>query len=254
MKESYRNGHWIKIPFVISSLLAAVTSFAQFSVGLEAGWNKNYLVTNNANRAFTYYQPLSSFTIGIPLQYKVNDWFAVAADPSFIQKNYRVQRGDFYAGIYQDNTNNYLQLPLMGHFTFGGARLKGFLNAGVYGAWWMNGTVKGTVANILNQAEGMGNGGSIYNYNQSFSYKEPYSFNSVRDNRFEFGWVAGLGLEFQVRDRIKVFGEGRLLYSFTDQQNNYSINQVPRYNTTVGLNAGVLIRLKNGRKPIKNTL
>lgn len=254
MNKNHYPRLWIKIPLLLTVLLAACTSFAQISVGLEAGWNKNYLVTNNANRAFTYYRPVSSFTIGIPVQFKVYDWFAIAADPSLIQKNYRVQRGDFYTGIYQDNTNNYLQLPLMGHFTFGGKRFNGFLNAGVYGAWWMNGMVRGTLANILNQVENAGSGSSISNYNQSFIYKEAYRFNSIRDNRFEFGWVAGIGLEYQLRDRIKIFGEGRLLYSFTDQQKNYSINQVPRYNTTVGLNAGALISFKNGRNTTKNNL
>jgi len=252
MKKSHPPGHWLKSTLAIAGLLAFSNSFAQFSVGLQAGWNKNYLVTNNANRPFTYYNPLSSFTIGIPVQYKFNDWFSIAADPSFIQKNYRVQRGDFFAGVYQDNTNNYLQLPLMGHFTFGGKRLRGFLNAGVYGAWWMNGTIKGTMANVLNQAEGAG-GSSIYNFSQSYSYQENYSFNKVKDNRFEFGWVAGLGLEYELGDKIKIFSEGRLLYSFTDQQKKYSLNQVPRYNTTVGLNAGVLFSLKNGQKT-KNTL
>ncbi len=248
-----KNSGTIFFPFFFIMVISTISSNAQFAVGLDAGWNKNYIATNNANRTFTYYQPLSSITIGIPVQYTVNNWFAIAADPSFIQKNYRVQRGDFYAGIYQDNTNNYIQLPLMGHFMFGGSRLKGFLNAGIYGAYWMIGTVQGTLANILNPVDNAG-GTSIYNYNQPYSYKESYNFNPVRDNRFEFGWVAGVGLEYQLKKRIKIFTEGRLLYSFTDQQKNYSLNQVPRYNTTPCINAGAFLLLKNNGKTTKTTL
>jgi hypothetical protein len=216
---------------------------AQLAIGLEGGYNRNYIVTNNANRAFTYYQPLSGFTIGIPVQYTINDWLAIAADPGFVKKNYRQQRGDFYLGVYQDNDNSYLQLPLMGHFMFGGTKLKGFVNLGVYGGYWLGGRVKGKMANILDLVDDANEGGSIYNYQQAFSYSEAYGFNTVRDNRLEFGWLAGLGLEYQLKERFKIFAEARLLYGVTDQQKNYSLNQVPRYNNTIGVSAGALMRL-----------
>ena len=221
--------------------------FAQFSVGIEGGYNKNYLVTNNANRAFTNYKPLSSFTVGIPLQYKIADWFAIAADPTFLQKNYLQERSAFFAGVYQNNYNSYVQLPVMAHFMFGGKRLKGFANAGVYGGYWMASTIKGVMPAILDNVDNNTSTSSIYDYNNSYSYNEKYSFDSRKDNRFEVGWVAGLGIGYDVTNKINVFAEGRLLYSFTDQQKKYETNQVPRYNTTYGANAGVLYHFGNSK-------
>ncbi len=217
---------------------------AQLSAGIEGGYNKNYLVTNNANRAFTNYQPLSGFTIGIPLQYKIADWFAIETEPTFIQKNYSQQRSAFFVGVYQENYNNYLQLPLMGHFMFGGKRLKGFLNAGLYGAYWMSGTVKGVMPNILDITNNQKPGNSIYNYQNPYSFNEAYTFNSRKDNRMEAGWAGGLGISYLLNRRYEVFTEARLLYGFTDQQKKYMINQVPRYNTTYSLNAGVMFHFK----------
>lgn len=224
-------------------LFGCLPLHAQLSVGVEGGYNKNYLITNNANRAFTNYKPLSSFTIGIPVQYKIKDWFAIAADPTFIQKNYRQERSAYFAGVYQDNYNGYVQLPVMGHFMFGGERLKGFANAGLYAGYWVTAKIKGVMPNILDVVDNTTSTGTVYDYNHPYSYDEKYSFDNRKDNRWEIGWVAGLGASYEITDRFQVFAEGRLLYGFTDQQKKYEMNQVPRYNTTYGVNVGVLIHL-----------
>ncbi len=225
------------------SVLAALPVQAQFSAGLDAGFNKNYLITNNANRAFTNYKPLNGFSIGVPVQYKLADWFAVAAEPSLIRKNYRQERSDFFTGVYQNTRNTYIQLPVMAHFMFGGEKLKGFLNTGVYASYWASSHVNGVMPNILDVNDGTGSS-KIYDYENPYSFNEKYSFDKRKDNRFEAGWVAGLGLSYSVNERYEVFTEGRLLYGFTDQQKKYMTNQIPRYNTTYGLNAGVLIHFK----------
>ena len=245
MKTLIRNHFTIFALVSCFNIFCCFSAHAQLSVGIEGGYNKNHLVTNNSNRAFTNYGPLSGFGVGIPIQYKVNDWFAIATDPSFVQKNYNQQRSAFFVGVYQDNTNGYIQLPLMGHFMFGGSRLKGFLNAGLYGGYWLSGNVKGVMPNILDIAPDGTATGSIYNYQNPYSFNEKYTFNNEKDNRIEAGWVGGLGMGYDVGPRYQVFAEGRLLYAFTDQQKNYMTNQVPRYNTTYGINAGILVHLKN---------
>ena len=217
---------------------------AQLSAGIEGGYNKNYLVTNNANRAFTNYQPLNGFEVGIPVQYKIRDWFAIETEPAFVQKNYNQERSVFFAGVYQDNYNSYFQLPLMGHFMFGGQRLKGFVNAGIYGGYWLGGKVKGEMPNILDITDSESSGNSIYDYEHPYSYNEKYSFDNRKDRRLSAGWIGGLGLSYDLNGRYQVFTEGRALYDFTDQQKNYMTNQVPRYNTTYSINAGLLVHFK----------
>ena len=56
-------------------------------------------------------------------------------------------------------------------------------------------------------------------------------------------WIRPGVLSYDLTSRYQVFTEGRLLYDLTDQQKNYETNQVPRYNTTYGINAGILIHL-----------
>ena len=225
----------------------AQTSIAQLSVGIEGGYNKNYLVTNNANRSFTNYMPMNGFNIGIPIQYQIADWFAVEADPIYVEKNYSQQRSAFFVGVYQENKNSYVQLPLMGHFMFGGKKLKGFLNTGVYGGYWLTANVNGVMPNILDINDSKNSGTTIYDYENSYSYNEKYTFDKRKDNRIDAGWIGGLGLSYEINDRYQVFTEGRLLYSFTDQQKKYMVDQIPRYNTTYGLNAGILIHFNNAK-------
>lgn len=220
---------------------------AQFSVGLEGGTATNYVITNTSSLPFTVMQSITGYSVGIPIYYKVNDWFGVLADPGVIKKNYKVVRTDFFQGVYETHNNTYLQLPLLAHFTFGPARLKGFLNLGGYVGYWADGKVSGSEPNILNPVDDAfftANPSSVFGENKSYSFSEKYSFNDTRDNRFEAGWVFGIGVSYQVAARYSVFVEGREIQSLTDQQKNYMINQIPRYNQTFGLTFGCLISLK----------
>ena len=225
--------------------LCSSQSRSQLSVGVEGGYNKNYLYTNTSNRDFTDYKPASGFSIGVPIKYTIAPWFAELASPNFTQKNYSQLRSSFFDGVYQTNTNTYIQLPLMGHFMFGGEKLKGFLNLGMYGGYWAGARVKGNIPNILNPVDTVTATGNFSNISKYYSYNEKYSFDSRKDNRVEFGWLAGIGLSYQLIKKYEVFVEGRYYQSLTDQQKNYMTNQVPRYNQTYGVSTGVMINLGN---------
>lgn len=236
----------------VLSIVACLFFFhasAQLSIGIEGGYNKNYLVTNNSNRAFTNYLPLNGFNLGIPVQYQLTDWFAVTADPTFIQKNYRQERSSFFTGVYQNSYNNYLQLPVTARVLFGGQKLKGFIDGGLYGGYWMSSKIKGVNSNILDLADDeTASVSTIFDTQKPYRYDEKYTFDQTKDNRIEFGWIAGLGAGYDLTERYQIFGEAKLMYGFTDQQKNYMTNQVPRYNTTYGINIGFMYHLQNSRK------
>jgi hypothetical protein len=221
---------------------------AQLYVGVEGGWNRNYLTTSNNSQYFTEYKSQAGFSAGIPVLYRFTDWLAVQADPSYLQKNYKIERTGFFTGIYQRNTNGYLQLPLMAQFSFGGKELRGFVNLGGYAAYWMSGRVKGTEPNILNPVDTAFttvNAGSLLGENYSYSYDEKYTFNNTRDRRLELGAIAGLGVSYEWKATYLFFVEGRYTRSLTDQQKQYETNQTPRYNDTFGLSAGCLLQLNH---------
>lgn len=232
-------------PLITLLLLLCMTRgvHAQLYVGIAGGYNRNYIQTNNANRNFTNYIPGDGFSIGIPVQYQLADWFAIAADPTFIRKTYTQIRSAFYLGTYQTNQNNYLQLPLMGHFMFGGKQLKGFFNLGGYAGYWTSGRVQGVLANVLNPVDSVTATNTFFNFSNPYEYNENHEFNTTRDNRLELGWIAGTGISYTIGGKYVVFAEGRYIQAITDMQKKYMLNQVPRYNQTYNASIGVMMRL-----------
>jgi hypothetical protein len=232
--------------------LLSIQAKSQLYVGLEVGGSKNYLNTNVSNLVSTEYNPSNGFSVGIPVLYKVNDWLAFQADPNYIQKNYQLARTDFFEGVYQDNTNSYVQLPVMAHLSFGGKKLTGFLNLGGYGGYWVSYHIKGTMPNILDQpaytnTESNAQANNVFDEFIPYNYNEKYQFDNTKDNRIELGLLAGVGISYKMNDQYLLFGEARYYQSMTDQQKDYQLNLIPRYNQTVGISLGCLYNL-TGKK------
>ncbi|HEX4851109.1 MAG TPA: porin family protein, partial [Puia sp.] len=194
------------------------------------------------------YTPSYGAQFSIPVSYEFKDWLSVQSGVSYVQKNYGIVRTGFFEGIHQDNKNNYIQVPLMAHFSFGGKKLRGFLNLGGYGAYWASGTVQGTEPNILNPVDSSfttsQQPANDFALNKPYSFNEKYSFDSRKDRRWEWGVLAGVGISYQVSPWVQVYMEGRYVQSLTDQQKNYMINQVGRYNQTFSVIAGALVPVK----------
>ncbi len=238
-------------PFLCMALtmLFIVPTHAQLSVGFEGGYNKNYLITNVSNLVSTQYNPLSGFSFGVPVVYQVADWFSLKAVPSFMQKNYLMQRTGFYQGVYQNSTNGYIQLPVMGQFSFGGEALRGFVDIGGYAGYWLTGHVKGTMPNILNQGAytnttSNAQPNNIFDEFTPYSYNEKYTFNNTKDKRLALGVLAGAGLSYQLTDTYKLYGGATYYNSLTDLQKKYQTGLVPRYNTTYVFSLGVLYKIQ----------
>ena len=138
-----------------------------------------------------------------------------------------------YSGPYEQYRNSYLQLPLAGRFSWGRS-LKALVDIGIYGAYWLSGRLQGAELNVLDFTLSSSN----VNLTNVYNYNEKYPFNNTRDNRFEYGWLAGLGASYQFRPGVQFFVEGRNTQSISDQQKKYMTHQVPRYNQTYTVTAG----------------
>ncbi|KIO76691.1 hypothetical protein TH53_13525 [Pedobacter lusitanus] len=227
-------------------IAGTLTLHAQWSVGLEAGYNKNYIFTNTGFRAFTAYKPMEGFNIGIPVKYTLNNWFAVQADPQFIRKSYKMERSGFFEGVYQKNTNNYIQLPLMAHFIFGGQKIKGFFNLGGYAGYWSSSHIKGTQLDPFSKSNELPDdfqSKRLLDFEPGYNYDEKYEFDKRKDRRIELGLLAGAGVSYQLKPRYELFAEGRYYRALTDQQKSYMLNQIPRYNDTFTIQVGCMYRL-----------
>lgn len=79
---------------------------------------------------------------------------------------------------------------------------------------------------------------------ENIAYNESHTFDERKDRRLELGWLTGLGISYQLA-RYTLFIEGRYSQSFLDQQKNYMLNQIPRYNQTYMAQIGCLFLLRN---------
>ena len=163
-------------------------------------------------------------TIGVTGQYNFADWLGVRADLSWTQKNYRQYRVDLSEVDYKYR-NNYLMLPVMASFSFGGEQLHGFCNLGAYAGYWLDSRRKGTDF-------------QSFTY-KTYSFNEKIELNSERDQRWDCGLVGGVGLEYQVCKHWAVQGEVRYYYSTTSTTKQYMRIKDYRYNNTLAIQLGV---------------
>lgn len=213
-------------------------------LGLQAGASSNYLHTNISNRTSTTISSGTGYTIGLLVQQKVAKWLYVQASPNITSKNYSFDRIDSLAGIYTRYNNLYLQLPIVANIVYG-KRLKVFADAGIYVAYWLSGREKGKIPNILSVTNSINTGtGQTTESFQLIAFNEKYPFNLQRDNRLEFGWVAGSGLQYQFKNHHAVFVRCSYYQSLTDQQKKYMLNQIPQYNQTFVFSIGYLYPFK----------
>ena len=211
---------------------------AQWSVGVSAGYTNNEFYTNISNYDYNYYKKKGGFVVSVPVKYAITKWFAVQGEPGYIQKSFSlVQELPTNPHTQLTSSYNYLQLPLMAHFSFGIKKWMGFVNIGGYGSYWLSGHIKGTELDGFNFPSYP----AIVNTTQSVDGK--YDFDSRRDRRLQWGLLAGIGLQYSFNKKLSLFAEGRYAADLTDQQKDYMRGQIPRYNITTSVTAGCFYHL-----------
>ena len=197
---------------------------AQWRAGITLGSGWNYYSIDKHYMTDWYYEGLWGATMGVVGQYDFTDWLAVRADVNWTQKNHRQYRSTITKTDYE-TTNDYLQLPVMASFSFGGQKVRGFLNLGVYGGYWLCSRQKGTYTNTFTD--------------KVSNVDECMAFNSDRDQRWDCGLTGGIGLEYRFFQHWAAQVETRCYYSTTSIQKDYMQLKDPKYNTTIGLQAAI---------------
>ena len=206
------------------ALVLPSLAFAQWRVGVNGGATYNHSTISKHYMTDYQWKDRWGVTLGVMGQYDVNDWLGVRAELDWTQKNYRLTR-QIFSNLDYKYVNNYLQLPVMASFSFGGKQLRGFCNAGVYGGYWLTSGREGTDFN--NSSE------------KVYEFSEDIKFNSERDQRFDFGFMGGIGLEYRFCQRWAAQVEMRYYYSTVSTQKDYMRLSDPRYNSTLGVQAGL---------------
>lgn len=215
----------MKRKFFLLAVIMAIPfmAHAQWKIGVTVGADYNHYSINKQYLYDYSYKGRWGMTVGVMGQYNFTDWFGLRADLNWIQKNRRVSRELIPEDVKY--YNNYLQLPVMASFSFGGSKLRGFCNVGVYGGYWMGSRMSGVVYNNFTR--------------RSYSVAQKVDFNNDRDKRWDCGLVGGLGLEYKFANHWGAQVELRYYYSTTSVQKQYTRLKDYRYNSTLALQAGV---------------
>lgn len=228
-------------------LLCCVTARAQWSIGIAAGYDRNNY-TYEKGYAYDYrFGNKSGLEIDVPVQYNFVDWFGVRADLAYVQKGHTMHRTGNHAGEYYDMRDHYLQLPVMASFSFGGSKVRGWFNPGVYAGYWLSSHWSGVTKMANSENFGLG----IYeDSGYAYYFDEKVDFLSKRDNRLDAGLTGVVGIGWRFLPNIEARLEGVCWYSLVDRASGSSNNLAPRYDTTFTGRVGFAYYFskKGGRK------
>jgi hypothetical protein len=226
-------------------VITAPTIKAQSSIGLETGLSAGYLNTSIANREFSAITYRVGYSVAIPFEYKLNKWLSLKTDPGILQKNYSISRTDSLSGAYTSFINTYLQVPIIAKvILFHKKKLTFFANAGFYYGYWLVAKQRGEEPDIFTATESNNSSGQTSSLIHYTSFDQKYKINEQIDNRSEWGWIAGAGVQKQINQQYIVYASLQIEEAFTQQQKNYEINQIPQYNETYTLSIGAMFLLK----------
>ena len=205
-------------------LMLPMMAFAQWRVGINGGGDLNHFIIDKQYQTDYQFKDRWGGTVGIMGQYDIADWAGIRFELDWMQKNYRQTRETLKVYDYK-YVNNYLQLPVMGSFSFGGQKVRGFCNLGIYGGYWLNSSRKGFDYNALTQ--------------KGYDFTEEVEFYDDRDRRWDFGFVGGAGLEYRFASHWAAQVELRYYYSTVSTTKVNDVAKDYRNNSTLALQAGL---------------
>lgn len=204
-------------------MLVPMTALAQWRAGVHIGGDYNSYSRDVHYLSDYHYEGANGFAINAMAQYDFLSWLGVRADIAFVQKNHKESRK--LVTMDYDVNNSYLLLPVMASFSFGGGKLRGFMNLGVYGGYWLNSRMKGSYCNLQTSLP--------------YDVDEDIPFSDTRDQRWDGGLVAGAGMEYRFATHWAAQMEVRHYYSLTSITKDYMRYSDPRYNSTTAFTLGV---------------
>ena len=166
-------------------------------------------------------------TAGMYAQYNFFDWLGLRAGAYYAQRNYRHTRSQYAGMLNVRYENNYMLFPVTVDFSFGGKKVRGYVDLGVYGGAWL--------ASHRSGKDYVSVGGT-----GSYEFSEPVIFNAQRDERGDFGYTGGVGILYRFHPHWMAQVEAVCYYSVVSATKQYMQHVKDyRYHTTVGMQAGV---------------
>ena len=217
-----------KLLILLIFIVLTTSVKAQFGIGLKGGLDFNSVTRSNSGRIDETYHAKNGADYGLILSYQINEWFALRANVEMLSRSHTMKRNlNAVKGLYTDYNNQYLTVPVMADFTFGGTKVRGHFLMGGYVSYWMMANVSGNTIDL---------------YNKIRPFDEKMEFNEYH-NRFVAGLVAGPGLSVDLSDNISLELDALLYYDLMSYMKVSKVSLDPRYNNTASLTLGVIYKL-----------
>lgn len=218
----------VKLLILVLFIAFATNANAQFGIGLKGGLDFNSITRSNSGRIDETYHGKNGADYGFVLRYQINDWFAMRANVEMLSRSHTMKRNlNMVKDIYTDYNNQYLTLPIMADFSFGGAKLRGHFMMGGFVSYWLMANVSGNTFDI---------------YDKVTPFDEKMEFNEFH-NRFVAGVVAGPGVSCDLSEKISLELDALLYYDLMSYMKVSKVSPDPRYNNTMSLTLGVIYKL-----------
>jgi hypothetical protein len=171
---------------------------SQTSIGIKAGLNMSK-VANSPTYAGFKGVPEWGPNFGLLVNYGINEKFSVQPELLYTVKGGKqiskegfmeipdAKEGDYYS----DFKTPYLEVPILGKYTFGKENFKGFVEFGPYFGYWAS--VKWKTKDPIEaktQDYKIGDDHPQYNADSTIT--------TIKDVRLDIGLVAGLGCEYKL--------------------------------------------------------
>ncbi len=208
--------------------LSAQAPSTRWSIGLSGGGDYNWHNINTHYQTDYHYAGAWGWNAAVFCQYDFFSWLGLRAEVEATERNHRFYRTSTFAGTDYTMHNTYIQVPVMTQFSFGGEKVRGFLNTGVYAGYWLSSKYDGTWYDDVS--------------NTTAPLKQDYVFNKNKDRRANFGLAGGIGILYIPAEHWGISWEGRCYYDMLSTVKQYMQVKDYRYNTTLHFMMGVSYR------------
>ncbi len=167
-------------------IFLSLQSAAQINIGVQGGGNLSKMdFTNNLDYRYLKIEYTSGFIGGLSMQFFGDKHAGIMVELNYSQRGWIVRDTLGANDTKETNRMTYVEMPVLTHVNIGGGKLRGLFNIGPY------------IGYALSRSYAF----EDYNSGEGTSYD--YTFDEEKDNRLDFGLLAGGGIEYR-------FGFGKL--------------------------------------------
>ncbi|MBI9067493.1 MAG: PorT family protein [Salinivirgaceae bacterium] len=221
-----------KFKILIILIFLSTFSYAQFSVGVRQGYGMHGLAVLPGvltQMQVSYWRP----NTGLVVTYVNAQNSGLQFELNYAQKGWK-EIDDTVPGSYYTKTISYLELPVLSHFEIGSGAVRPTITAGIYVAYKLSETSDSA------------------NFSHIFELNKKYDHYSQKIKDLDFGIKVGLGLRYNINNKLAVFIEGRYDIDvaggrdiFIDRPNDIEASRLKEMSASIGVVWHLIPQKKN---------